>query len=145
MAEVVLFSESYGSVLVDERVPCVITRWHGFANQEQFRALQGFALAYFEQHSTPARPWGWVGDVRQMGAIPQAVQEWLREEFNPRAVAAGLREVSVVAAENVLGQVASQHYADGTQQAVAAGTYALRTAFYPTLEGAKRGARAVLA
>ncbi|MDO7875504.1 hypothetical protein Q5H93_12240 [Hymenobacter sp. ASUV-10] len=145
MADTVLFSESYGSVLVDEQVPCVITQWHGFANQQQFRALQGFALDYFEQRSTPARPWGWVGDVRQMSAIPQAVQEWLRDEFNPRATAAGLREVSVVLAESVLGQLATQQYADRTAQAVTKGSYELRTAYYPTLAEAKQGARQSLA
>lgn len=81
-------------------------------------------------------------DVRHMGAIPAEVQTWLVGEFNPRAVAAGLREVSVVPADNVLGQMATQRYQrDSTTTGAAA---ALPTVFYPTLAAAQ-GARQALA
>ena len=42
------------------------------------------------------RNWGWVGDTRGMGAIPQEVQQWRAESWNPRAYAAGIREISAV-------------------------------------------------
>lgn len=138
MPDQVIFSQPYGAVLVDASVPCVITQWHAFANATDFIALQQFALEYFEAHSTPAKPWGWVGDVRQMGAIPAKAQAWLIAEFNPRATAAGLREVSVVVAETVFGQIAAQRYAQGTAEARA--RYVLQTNFYDSLASAKAGA-----
>ena len=104
MPETEIFSESYGRAFLDESVPCVVIQWLRFANRTEFLALQETALRYLEAHATPIRPWGLVADVRHMGAIPAEVQTWLVEEFNPRAVAAGLREVSVVPAENVFGQ-----------------------------------------
>jgi hypothetical protein len=142
MPDQVIFSEPYGTVLVDASVPCVITQWHAFANATEFIALQEFALKYFEVHSSPARPWGWVGDVRQMGAIPAKAQAWLLADFNPRAMAAGLREVSVVLAETIFGQLATQTYAQNTRQARSA--YELSTRFYDSLETAKVGARQAL-
>ncbi|RYY11981.1 MAG: hypothetical protein EOO36_18195 [Cytophagaceae bacterium] len=139
MPDQIIFSEAYGSVLVDASVPCVITQWHAFANAAEFIGLQLFALEYYEAHSSPARPWGWVGDVRQMGAIPAKAQAWLLAEFNPRATAAGLREVSVVLAETVFGQIATQTYAQNTERA--SPVYELSTRFYNSLATAKEGAR----
>ncbi|GAB3634984.1 hypothetical protein GCM10027422_05740 [Hymenobacter arcticus] len=143
MADQVIFSQPYGRVLVDATVPCVITQWLAFANATEFVAMQGFALEYFEAHSTPARPWGWVGDVRQMSAIPDKAQQWLLTDFNPRALAAGLREVSVVLATSIFGQLATQRYAQETRQAPAERT--LTTSFADSLAGAKENARRGLA
>jgi len=142
MADQVIFSQPYGTVLVDASVPCVITQWHAFANAAEFIGMQSFALEYFEAHSTPAQPWGWVGDVRQMSAIPDKAQHWLLHDFNPRATAAGLREVSVVLATSIFGQLATQRYAQGTRQAATPTT--LRTNFFDSLEAAKEGAREAL-
>lgn len=143
MADQVIFSRPYGTVLIDTGVPCVITQWLGFANATEFMELQGAALTYFEAHSSRLRPWGWVGDVRQMGAIPAKAQAWLLAEFNPRATAAGLREVSVLVAETIFGQLATQRYAQETAQT--RDRYLLHTGFYDSLAAAKAGARQALA
>lgn len=137
MSEQIILATSYGTALADASVPCVITQWHGFANKAEFVALQGAALAYFEQHSTPSKPWGWVGDVQHMGAIPEEAQRWLQNEFNPRALAAGLRVVSVVVAESIFGKIATQHYAQQTATTAAA----LGVTYYSSLAEAKAGAR----
>lgn len=137
MGEQIIFQARYGVALADASVPCVTTQWQGFANAQEFIALQGAALTYFEQHASPAQPWGWVGDVRQMGAIPEQAQHWLQTVFNPRAIAAGLRVVSVVVAENVFGKIATQHY---VQQTLATGAE-LGVSYYPSLAAAKVGAR----
>ena len=94
-------------------------------------------MAYFEQHSTPAKPWGWVGDVRHMGAIPEEAQRWLQDEFNPRALAAGLRVVSVVVAESIFGKIATQRYVQQTTTKLAE----LGVAYYASLAEAKAGAQ----
>lgn len=137
MKEQVILATTYGVALVDEAVPCVITQWHGFANKTEFIALQNAALIYYEQHSTPSKPWGWVGDVRQMGAIPEEAQRWLQDDFNPRAIAAGLRVVSVVVAESVFGKIATQRYAQET----AAKAAVLGVTYYASVEEAKVGAQ----
>lgn len=137
MSEHTILATPYGTALADESVPCVITQWHSFANKTEFIALQGAALAYFEQHSTPAKPWGWVGDVRHMGAIPEEAQRWLQDEFNPRALAAGLRVVSVVVAESIFGKIATQRYVQQTTTKLAE----LGVSYYASLAEAKAGAQ----
>jgi hypothetical protein len=137
MSEHLILVTPYGTALANSAVHCVITQWHGFANKTEFIALQGAALAYFEQHSTLDRPWGWVGDVRHMGAIPEEAQRWLQDEFNPRALAAGLRMVSVVVAESIFGKIATQRY----EQQTTTKTAALGITYYASLEAAKAGAQ----
>lgn len=139
MPDKVIFSAPYGAVLADSAVPCVIIQLLGFANRVEFTDLMERGLAHYSSHSTPAHPWGWVGDVRQMGAIPQAVQQWLADDWNPRAFAAGVREVSIVDAENVQGQLAAQRYAQTTQ--AEAERYEIEARYYATLEDAKQGAQ----
>ena len=136
MSEYIILATPYGTTLADESVPCVITQWHSFANKTEFIALQGAALAYFEQHSTPAKSWGWIGDVRHMGAIPEEAQRWLQDEFNPRALAAGLHMVSVVVAESIFGKIATQRYVQQTTATVAE----LGVSYYASLTEAKAGA-----
>lgn len=143
MTEIEIFSEPYGRVLVDESTSCVVIQWLGFANRTEFISLQETALRYLEDHATPARPWALVADVRQMGAIPTEAQLWLVHEFNPRAQAAGLREVSVVPAENVFGQLATQRYI--RESTADDGEAHIPTVLYRSLEDAFEGARAALA
>ncbi len=143
MSDTIIFDRPYGRVLVDPAVPCVMTQWLSFANAPDFIALQEAALLYYEAHATAARPWGFIGDVRHMGAIPAKAQAWLIAEFNPRATAAGLREVSVVVSDNVFGQLATQQYAQ--QTAAQRDRYELHAIYYQSVAEAKAGARAALA
>ena len=115
MPEERILTEPYATVLADPAVPCVIVQFLGFANSAEFRRVMETALAYFAAHTHPDRPWGWVGDVRQMSAIPQDVQDWLTTHWNQRAFAAGIREVSIVVAGSVLGNLATQQYVTNTQ------------------------------
>ena len=138
----VILAESYGSVLVDRGIPCVIVQFHGFANTVQFKHAMETGLAYYAQHSTSARPWGWIGDVRLMSAIPREVQDWLVTNWNLRAFQAGIREVSVVQAENVIGELATQEYIRNT--AARRNQYEIYAVYYPSLPAAKQGARQAL-
>ena len=143
MSDTIIFDRPYGRVLVDAAVPCLTTQWLSFANGPDFIALMQAALLYFETHATPARPWGLVADTRHMGAVPAKAQAWLLSEFNPRATAAGLCEVSVVVSDNIFGQLATQRYAHET--AAARDRYELHAVYYTSVEEAKAGARAAAA
>lgn len=45
--------------------------------------MLALALTYYQARSTPANPWGWVADTRQMSAIPKDMQHWLTTEWIP--------------------------------------------------------------
>lgn len=131
MATKIITDEPYVLVVADEQVPCIVVEVRAFANRDQFKGFMKAGLAYFKTHHTPMRPWGWVADTRNMSAIPAEVQRWLAEEWNVDAFEAGLREMSIVTSQNVMGQVAVQQYA---QKAV------LDPVYYGSLEEAKNGA-----
>lgn len=138
MSEQVIIREAYGSVVVDASVPCVIVQFHCFANRDQFKHIMDSGLAYHQAHSRPAQPWGWVGDTRQMGAIPREVQQWLTDDWNLRAYASGIREISIVVSENIFGQLATQQYAQKT--ATEQAKYAIEPVYYASMSAAKAGA-----
>ena len=142
MPDEVLLDEPYGSVLVDSRVPCVIVQFHSFANKTEFKHVMDTGLAYYTEHSTSQKPWGWIGDVRQMSAIPQEVQQWLVSDWNLRAFRAGVREVSVVQAQNVIGELATQEYVRNTE--ARRNQYEIYSSYYPSLKAAKQGAQQAL-
>ncbi|TDN38184.1 hypothetical protein E4631_06600 [Hymenobacter sp. UV11] len=143
MATTVLITRPYGLVLTETSGPCIVTQWRAFASASEFIALQEAALRYFETHSTPEQPWGWVGDVHRLQAIPVQAQDWLLTDFIPRAAAVGLRELSLVQSPTSLSPPATQRYAHGTTPSGL--PYALRTAYFPSLEAALVGARLALA
>ena len=134
MPDEITLAESYGSVLSDAQVTCVIVQFHGFANRAGFTNIMETGLAYYAAHATPEPSWGW------MGAVPRAVQEWLTTNWNIRAFKVGVRKVSLVAAENVLGQIATQQYVQNTT--ACQDQYEIATATYSSLKAAKQGPRA---
>lgn len=138
----VILHEPHATVLADKTVPCLLVQLHAFANRTQFKELMNAGLDYFQAHHTPQQPWGWIADTRQMSAIPGEVQQWLAQDWNARAFAAGLREMSIVMALHISGQLATQQYA---QLAVAQPEYLLEPVYYPSLEEAKHGAQRRLA
>jgi hypothetical protein len=140
MPDKIILAESYGSVLVDEKVPCVIVQFHTFANREQFKQIMDTGLAYHQAHARPEQPWGWVGDTRNMGAIPKEVQHWLTHDWNRRAYAAGIREISIVVSQNVMGQIATQQYATTTVAQQQQQEYEIAPVYYDSLRSAKKGA-----
>lgn len=136
MPDEIILDAPYAVVRADQTVPCLVVQLRAFANREQFKHLMRAGLAYYKAHSQPTRRWGWIADTRHMSAIPQEVQQWLADEWNKEAYHAGLREVSIVTATNILGRLATQQYA---AQAIAhPERYVLEPVYYESLEAAKR-------
>jgi hypothetical protein len=136
MSEQLILEESYVRVWANAAIPCIVVQLRAFANRTQFKALMNAGLAYYKAHSQPTRRWGWIADTRLMSAIPQEVQQWLADDWNMQAYAAGLREMSIVPAANILGQLATQQYAE---KAVASpGQAGLQPVYYESLEEAQR-------
>lgn len=138
MSEQLILTELYGAVVANAAVPCVIVRFQGFANRDEFKRIMNSGLAYYQAPCRPAQPWGWVGDTRQMGAIPKEVQQWLTSDWNVRAYAAGIREISIIVSENIFGQLATQQY---VQQTVARQeNYEIEPKYYDSPAAASAGA-----
>jgi hypothetical protein len=70
------------------------------------------------------------------------VQVWLITDWNLRTFQAGIREVSVVQAENVIGELATQEYIRNT--VARRDQYEIYSVYYPSLKAAKQGAHQAL-
>ena len=138
----VILTRPYGLVLAETSVPCLITQWRAFASAAEFIALLEAALPHFEKQSTPEQPWGWVGDVRRLAAVPVQGQDWLLTDFMPRAAAAGLRELSLVQSPAALSLLPAQRYVHGISTSGI--PYTLRTAYFSSLETALASTRLAL-
>ena len=134
MADIILHAEPYGSLLLASEVPCVIIAWHGFANSEQFRFLMNRGLELYQAETAHTQPLGWLADTHDVQAVKPIDQEWMRNDWNPRAFAAGIRHVSFVVPETVFGQISVQNY---TQNTAVAEAYELELSQHETLRKAK--------
>lgn len=139
MAEEIIVDEPYALVWVDQEVPCIIVQIHAFANRDQFKHLMTVGLDHYKAHSQPTQRWGWIADTRNMSAIPKEVQQWLADDWNAQAYQAGLREISIVASTNILGQLATQQYAK--QTVAQPEKYVLEPIYYNSLEDARQAVR----
>jgi len=121
-------------MLLAPEVPCLIVAWYSFANSEQFRSLMNRGLELYIDEARRTRPLGWLADTRHVSAIRAADQEWLANDWNPRAYAAGIEHVSFVVPETVFGQMAVNNY---TGNAVASAAYSISPDQHRTLAEAK--------
>jgi hypothetical protein len=73
------------------RAVCV--EWQGWADPVEFAAAFEAGLGALVEHRSSR----WLADCRDMKTIQQSDQEWLDKSWFPRALAAGLRRMAVVA------------------------------------------------
>ncbi len=117
MPDLLLHAEPYGSLLRDAEVPCIIISWHGFANSAQFRFLMNHGLELYAAEAVRTQPLGWLADTRGLSAVKLADQDWLKDDWNHRAAAAGIRHVGFVVPESVFGQITVQNYSTNAANA----------------------------
>ncbi|RSK51018.1 hypothetical protein [Hymenobacter rigui] len=132
MSELRLHTEACGELLLLPHIPCLLIRWHGFANSENLRRLLDKGLALYQAHAPHYPCLGWVADTRRFGAMLPVDQQWLLSSWNPRAYAAGIRHLLFLASENIFGQIALQQYMHATNTDATG----LRAMYAPSLEGA---------
>jgi hypothetical protein len=80
------------SVTFDDKVPCVVMAWNGYATSQQFRAANEDVLAIIEARRASKL----LGDITHFKLIGADDQRWLNDMFIPRMIAAGLRHVALV-------------------------------------------------
>ena len=141
MADALLYAQPYGAMLHAPEVPCLIVAWYGFANSEQFRHLMNQGLELYKAEIQRAQPLGWLADTRGLSAIRAADQEWLATDWNQRAYLAGIRHVSFVVPESVVGQITVNTYSN---HAVANTDHPITASLHRTLAEAKAELRTTL-
>lgn len=81
-----------GVVTWDLPFKAVRVVWQGWANPVEFAAITEAGLRALTEHHASR----WVADCRNMKAVQQSDQDWLNDDWFPRALAAGLRRMAIV-------------------------------------------------
>lgn len=69
-------------------------------------------LELYRAEARRTKPLGWLADTRLVGALRSDVQQWMKDGWNARAAAAGIRHVSFVVPETVFGQISVSTYSN---------------------------------
>lgn len=86
------FDKPWMTISFDEGLQAVHLEWKRYAEGEEFRSGFLVGLELLQQK----RLCRWLGDCRLLGPMTQADQQWINEEWHPRAAAAGMRWVAIV-------------------------------------------------
>ena len=93
----VYFSRSGVAVVTwDPTMRAVYTEAQSWADPSEMAAVLEAGLQGLTEHGGSR----WLADGRNMKVIKQADQDWIVQEFFPRALAAGLRRIALVIPKN---------------------------------------------
>lgn len=79
----------------------LVNTWTGFLKGEEYRALMNQAVEMLQRHGISKV----LADVSQLRPLVPEDMSWTTEDWAPRAVAAGMREMAVVLPRNVFAQL----------------------------------------
>ena len=92
----------------DPTVPCLIMVWRGYHPSAVFRARNAEVLGALARH----RATKLLCDIRYFLLIAAADQDWLNNDWLPRAMEAGLRQCAIVSPIYFFNRVAVQTVVD---------------------------------
>lgn len=108
-----LFDKPWMLVRFDEPLQAVHLEWKRYAEGEEFRS--GFNVGLDLLIKT--RVSRWLGDCRLLGPMTQADQQWINQDWHPRAAAAGLRWVALVLPKAAVARLGLKYVIKRVEQA----------------------------
>lgn len=97
----IYYDTTYITIYWDEPTRCVHTEWKAFVAGEQVRTVQNKGLELLIAKRTNR----WLGDLREAKVLNKQDQDWISENWLPRAFAAGLRYSAYVVPKSLLAQM----------------------------------------
>lgn len=86
------FDKPWMAIRFDRSLQAIHMEWKRYAEGEEFRSGFNVGLELLKQ----MRVSRWLGDCRLLGPMTQADQQWINQDWHPRAAAAGMRWVALV-------------------------------------------------
>jgi hypothetical protein len=103
------------SIMYDPDVPCIIMEWHSYGTSAQFRQIsENILQLLIDQGASKV-----IADTTHLPIIASDDQQWVNEDWLPRAIAAGYRACGMVnsrfyfsrvAVDNVVKKVTSDQF-----------------------------------
>lgn len=88
----IYFDEPWLTVSWDDYCQAVRLEWKSYVEGEQARLGLETGLRLLKSKRTSR----WIADVRLLGPVRQVDQQWINQDWFPRAIAAGLRTLATV-------------------------------------------------
>ncbi len=95
------FDKRWMTIHFDTSLLAVCVEWKGYAEGEDFRSGFNRGIELLQQR----RASRWLADCRLQGPITQADQQWMNQDWHPRAVAAGMRWVALVSPQSAVARL----------------------------------------
>jgi hypothetical protein len=111
-----LYEEKYGVIEYDASVPCITASFNAFMSSEQFRSFLNKGLDFLIEKKKVHPRILWLADTSKHVVQPDSDTKWVAENWNPRALKAGIRHVAFVLPENVFGNASVKRYADNNDK-----------------------------
>ncbi len=96
------FENEHVTISWDAVTPCVVVAWHDFMTDADLIFGLEKAMEVLKLH----HPRNWLTDARKMKVFSLAFQEYVETEYNPAAMAQGIRRIGLIVAESALAQLA---------------------------------------
>jgi len=90
------------NIYFDKDLDCVVMEWDGYATSKQFKQGTELMLNTLIQNNCSKV----LADIKDMKIIAMEDQQWLNEEFLPRATTFGFKAIAIVKPDYYFNQVA---------------------------------------
>jgi hypothetical protein len=126
-----VYFNRYGVAVVtwDPTLRAVYTEAQGWTDPSEMAALLEAGLQALTEHAGSR----WLADGRNMKVVKQTDQDWIVQEFFPRALAAGLRRIALVIPKSRLAMTTVDQLVHG----LPAATVKVEVAYFPTVAEAR--------
>lgn len=111
-----LFQEKFGTLEYDATVPCITASFNGFMSSEQFRTFLNKGLDALVEKKKIHNKILWLADTSKHVVQPDSDTKWVADDWNVRALKAGIRHVAFVLPENVFGNASVKRYAENNDK-----------------------------
>lgn len=111
-----LVDETNGTIEYDASVPCLTATFTSFMPTDQFQAFLNKGLALLIEKKRIHRRLLWLADTSHHAVQPAQDIQWVVEDWNPRALKAGINHVAFVLPANVFASRAVKGYAAKTKE-----------------------------
>jgi hypothetical protein len=89
------------SITVDENARCIVIVWKQYATQVQLRFIHESLLRMIRAHGVCKI----LGDDTALPTVPSEDQEWIAQNWMPRAIGSGLRFIANKPPESYFGKL----------------------------------------
>lgn len=100
-----LFENAHCQLFLDDTLPALVQVWSGFVAGEPLHEAHEAVIRLLREHHLSRV----LADTRTMRVIPRTDQQWITDDFFPRALAAGYRRVAIVQADDAFNQTSIQN------------------------------------